>query len=246
MTKSTYKGKILGFSELMQAHKLEIPIIQRDYAQGRKDKREIRQNFLKALYESIISNIPIKLDFIYGSCLNGSFQPLDGQQRLTTLFLLHWYAALKDKELNDDTKNLLSKFSYETRITSRDFCLALIKNEIIIPNSESNISDIIIDSNWFFLSWKSDPTIDAMLRTIDDIHKQFNRVENLWAKLNSKPSLVSFYHVELENIGLTDDLYIKMNARGKLLTPFENFKASLQKKIEDEKWDSSIHSEDST
>lgn len=245
MTNSTYKGKILGFNELMQAHKLEIPIIQRDYAQGRKDKKEIRQNFLKALYESITANNPIKLDFIYGSCQNGAFQPLDGQQRLTTLFLLHWYAAAKDKELVSDTKVLLSKFSYETRITSRDFCLALIKNDIAIPDSKSNISDIIIDSNWFFLSWKSDPTIDAMLRTIDDIHKQFNTVENLWAILNNKPSLISFYYVELENIGLTDDLYIKMNARGKLLTPFENFKASLQKMVEDEKWEPETNFQDS-
>ena len=245
MTNSTYKGKILGFTELMEAHKLEIPIIQRDYAQGRKDKKEIRQNFLKALYESIKANSPIKLDFIYGSCQNGAFQPLDGQQRLTTLFLLHWYAAAKDKELARDTKILLSKFSYETRITSRDFCLALIKNNIDIPDSKSNISDIIIDSNWFFLSWKSDPTIDAMLRTIDDIHNQFNEVDNLWAILNNKPNLISFYYVELENIGLTDDLYIKMNARGKLLTPFENFKASLQKKVEDEKWETITSFQDS-
>jgi hypothetical protein len=245
MTNSIYKGKILGFTELIQAHKLEIPIIQRDYAQGRKDKKEIRHNFLKALYESITTNNPIKLDFIYGSCQNGAFQPLDGQQRLTTLFLLHWYAAAKDKELSSDTKILLSKFSYETRITSRDFCLALIENDIDIPDSKSNISDIIIDSNWFFLSWKSDPTIDAMLRTIDDIHKQFNEVDNLWAILNNKPNLISFYYVELENIGLTDDLYIKMNARGKLLTPFENFKASLQKKVEDEKWETVTSFQDS-
>lgn len=237
MTNSIYKGKILGFTELIQAYKLEIPIIQRDYAQGRKDKKEIRQNFLNALYESITTNNPIKLDFIYGSCHNGAFQPLDGQQRLTTLFLLHWYADTKEKELSSDTKILLSKFSYETRITSRDFCLALIESDIDIPDSKSNISDIIIDSNWFFLSWKSDPTIDAMLRTIDDIHKQFNEVDNLWAILNKKPNLISFYFVELENIGLTDDLYIKMNARGKLLTPFENFKASLQKKVEDDKWE---------
>jgi hypothetical protein len=245
MTKSTYKGKILGFTELIQAHKLEIPIIQRDYAQGRKDKKEIRQNFIKALYESITANNPIKLDFIYGSCQNGAFQPLDGQQRLTTLFLLYWYAAAKDKELFSDTQIHLNKFSYETRITSRDFCLALIRNNIVIPDSKSNISDIIIDSNWFFLSWKSDPTIDAMLRTIDDIHKQFNEVENLWAILNNKPNLISFYYVELENIGLTDDLYIKMNARGKLLTPFENFKASLQKKVEDEKWETETNFQDS-
>jgi len=41
-------------------------------------------------------------------------------------------------------------------------------------------------------------------------------------------------------MGLTDDLYIKMNARGKLLTPFENFKASFQKKIDDQGWEDNI------
>ncbi|MCI5225975.1 MAG: DUF262 domain-containing protein [Candidatus Electrothrix sp. AX2] len=76
-----------------------------------------------------------------------------------------------------------------------------------------------------------------MLRTIDDIHSIFYGMNNLWDLLTTEECLISFYYVELENIGLTDDLYIKMNARGKLLTPFENFKASLQKSILDNKWE---------
>lgn len=76
-----------------------------------------------------------------------------------------------------------------------------------------------------------------MLRTIDDIHKYFYSVEGLWEKLTSEESLISFYHIELKDIGLTDDLYIKMNARGRLLSAFENFKAIFQKLINDEKWD---------
>lgn len=231
MAEITYQGKTYSFRSLIEDQKVEIPIIQRDYAQGRIDKKEVRQNFLRALFESINSNKPIKLDFIYGSVVNGSFQPLDGQQRLTTLFLLHWYAATKDLQLSSENKALLSKFSYETRITSRDFCLALVNNPIVVGADGGFLSEKIIDSNWFFLSWKKDPTIDSMLRTIDDIHLIFSGIHDLWSKLNSSESPVSFYYVELENIGLTDDLYIKMNARGKLLTAFENFKASFQKYI---------------
>jgi hypothetical protein len=237
MTALTYKGKTLSFYELVKTQKVEIPIIQRDYAQGRKDKKEIRRNFLNALFECIYKNKPIKLDFIYGSNVNQSFQPLDGQQRLTTLFLLHWYAATKEKSLTKENKELLSKFSYETRITSRDFCFALVNNPIDIIDEYEPLSSKIIDSNWFFLSWRNDPTIDSMLRTIDDIHDIFVKIEQLWDKITSQSNLISFYYVELENIGLTDDLYIKMNARGKLLTPFESFKASFQKHIEDEKWE---------
>jgi hypothetical protein len=235
MSEVQYQGKTKSFWRLLNEHTIEIPIIQRDYAQGRKDKEEIRDNFLNALYQSINTNTPIKLDFIYGSVEGNILQPLDGQQRLTTLFLLHWYAVIKSQLLNNDNINILKKFSYETRISSREFCNTLVSNSIYI-NKTLNLSSEIVNSAWFFLSWKKDPTIDAMLRTLDDIHKYFFDVENLWDKLTKDESLISFYHIELENIGLTDDLYIKMNARGKLLSTFENFKASFQKRINDNKW----------
>lgn len=234
---SEYKGKILTLAHLLGQQRVEVPIIQRDYAQGRIDKKEIRSNFLAALHESIVNQRAIKLDFIYGSNSKNVFQPLDGQQRLTTLFLLHWYGAAKEGKLDDSIKKVLSRFSYETRITSRDFCNALINNSINITNEPVRLSERIIDSNWFFLSWKLDPTIDSMLRTIDDIDLLFSGVEDLWSRLTSPSDLISFYYVELENIGLTDDLYIKMNARGKLLTPFENFKASFQKLINENAWE---------
>lgn len=240
MKNEKYRGKIYSFYELLKSNNIEIPIIQRDYAQGRKDKKKIRFNFLNALRDSLVNEEQIMLDFIYGTNTVDAFQPLDGQQRLTTLFLLHWYAALKDSKLPLEESKLV-KFTYETRISSRDFCNSLIKNPIDI-NDGIDPSFVIIDSPWFFLSWKNDPTIDAMLRTIDDIHNIFQDIPNIWSKLTSKEqSLIRFYHVELENIGLTDDLYIKMNARGKLLSTFENFKAGFEKLIRDKKWEDRVN-----
>ena len=78
--------------------KVVIPLIQRDYAQGRKnpDIVRIRERFLDALHQAVCNN-GICLDFIYGDIkTDGILTPLDGQQRLITLFLLHWYAAKKD------------------------------------------------------------------------------------------------------------------------------------------------------
>lgn len=83
--------------ESVQLKKIIIPIIQRDYAQGRKkpEVARVRERFLEALYRAITEK-PITLDFVYGDIDNeGNMTPLDGQQRLTTLFLLHWYAAKK-------------------------------------------------------------------------------------------------------------------------------------------------------
>ena len=51
--------------------------------------------------------------------------------------------------------------------------------------------------------------------------------EKYWKALISENAPIVFYYLPLKNFGLTDELYIKMNARGKQLTSFENFKADL-------------------
>lgn len=240
MDSNKQQGEIYSFWQLLQKQRIEIPIIQRDYAQGRKDRMELRIEFLRALHKTLSEKDPIRLDFIYGSNLGDTFQPLDGQQRLSTLFLLHWYAAEKEKVLSPEIRDILTKFSYETRASSREFCKELVTKSVDFNSASEKLSELIIDSPWFFLSWKRDPTIDAMLTAIDDIHNIFKMVDRLWERLTSGTVLISFYYVVLENFGLTDDLYIKMNARGKLLTPFEDFKAKFQEYIQKNNWENGI------
>ncbi|MDP9076098.1 MAG: DUF262 domain-containing protein [Bacteroidota bacterium] len=231
-----------SFWELLQKTKIEIPIIQRDYAQGRTSEVKVRQNFLGALHDAITAGTTLELDFIYGSKESGSMQPLDGQQRLTTLFLLHWYAACKENIILDFTE-AFERFTYETRYSSRDFCEQLAKHGLnfdqLIPadqDLQNRVSKTIIDAPWFFLAWWKDPTILAMLNMLDDIDALFCDVSSLWSKLSGN-RLISFHYIELKNFGLSDDLYIKMNARGKALTPFENFKARLERHINRDGWD---------
>lgn len=223
----------LTFRELINKHKVEIPIIQRDYAQGREGKADIRTNFLNALLE-VINDKKLELDFVYGSVKNSVLQPLDGQQRLTTLFLLHWFVALKENQLDKTLKELLAKFTYETRTSSREFCIDLI-NKGVVYNEEKIISEQIIDSSWFFLSWKRDPTIKSMLTMLDAIQQTFQNKTEVWDKLNN----ISLHYIELQNFGLSDDLYIKMNARGKPLTDFENFKAKFEQYVKQNNWENS-------
>ena len=238
-------NKVYNFLDLIEQNKIEIPIIQRDYAQGREDKTELRIDFLKALKNSMVGNNVIYLDFIYGSSDNQVMQPLDGQQRLTTLFLLYWYSLILNNDLTSKYYKILLNFSYETRISSREFCNALINNPFYLPEDAISISEIIKDMPWYFLSWKKDPTIDAMLRTIDDIHNLFSSEKNLMSKLFIERNHINFYYIELENFGLSDDLYIKMNARGKSLSSFENFKATFEKLIIDSKWEKPTQVENS-
>ena len=114
--------------QLLERHEIVVPIIQRDYAQGRKGKEELRFKFLTTLKEALIDNKEAKLDFVYGGVDNNQMAPLDGQQRLTTLWLLHWFIAfragiLKNKE---DVRSRLKKFYYATRPSSTEFCKRLV------------------------------------------------------------------------------------------------------------------------
>lgn len=213
--------------DAVQLKKITIPIIQRDYAQGRKDPdvNRVRSRFLDSLYTAVTEK-PITLDFVYGDIDDkGIMTPLDGQQRLTTLFLLHWYAARK-QNIPAEEMEFLKRFSYETRYSARYFCLELID---YIPTFTGSLSKEIINQAWFPLDWKKDSTISSMLVMLDAIDTKFSDVPDLWDKL--KGNAITFYFLPIKDMGLTDELYIKMNSRGKPLTMFEHFKAELEREI---------------
>lgn len=213
--------------EKVQLKKIAIPLIQRDYAQGRLDGNvsRVRSRFLAALYDAIV-NKPITLDFVYGDIdEKGIMTPLDGQQRLTTLFLLHWYAAKKEN-VSEEESEFLGKFSYETRYSARYFCAELVQFQ---PTFKAKLSAEIINQAWFPLDWKKDPTIRSMLVMLDAIDEQFKEVADIWSKLKNRA--ITFYFLPIKDMGLTDELYIKMNSRGKPLTIFEHFKAELEREI---------------
>lgn len=209
-------------TEQTQIKDVVIPKIQRAYAQGRIDMRttRTRTKFLEAIHQAISEKKHLTLDFVYGKNDNGILVPLDGQQRLTTLFLLYWYAARKagmDCEF-------LCHFSYDTRYSARDFIEQLLN---YYPDLTVTLSDSIADEAWFPLDWRFDPTIEGMLVMLDNIQQKFADVENLIEHLDN----IKFYFLPIQEMGLTDDIYIKMNSRGKPLTDFEHFKAEFEKAL---------------
>ena len=218
------------FGDDSRVSRIIIPNIQRDYAQGRgtDEIRRVRTRFLDALYKAVTTDKNITLDFVYGDLSDdGTLTPLDGQQRLTTLFLLHWYAAKKENVPADEIA-FLKNFSYNTRPDAREFCKFLIDCEV--PPDEK-LSEAIEDHTKFPLSWKKDPTVSSMLVMLDAINEKFRGVENLWAKL--KDGAISFYFLAVKDMGLTDEIYVTMNSRGKPLTDFEHFKAEFKSRLDE-------------
>ena len=221
------------FKSLLENYSIVIPQIQRDYAQGRKSETDLRKDFIGKIKGAIYDEVlPLNLDFIYGYTEKSSnenwFIPLDGQQRLTTLWLLHWILAPRENgTMTDDMSELLTRFTYETRISSKRFCKNLVNQPFYLIGN-SSISSRIIDSAWFMASWINDPTVISMLNMLDTLHEEFVDKDLAWNNLiaNSRVTF-DFIDIKSEEFKLTDELYIKMNSRGKPLTKFENFKAQF-------------------
>lgn len=253
---------------------IRIPQIQRDYVQGRLNQTtsEIRKNFVRELLKVVIGHDEtVHLDFVYGSQQSRNeieaLEPLDGQQRLTTLFLLHW--ILCDKQLITATGK--SVLTYTTRETSADFCDEIVKysckefiteaekktaqdksryEEIVRKKNDNNrltdeeryfspkeykASDIIMKRGWFLWSWKYDPTIKSMLVMIDDIISRLNKhgfSKDDFESLSCKLDKITFDMLNIHDLGMSDELYVKMNSRGKELSKFDILKSTLEEEIQ--------------
>ena len=226
------ENKLYTFWTLLQENHIVIPKVQRDYAYGRQDSKanEVRGKILNNLHNTLSGKCGVMtLDFIYGSKIKGlGLIPLDGQQRLTTLFLLHLYAARREEVEAPE----LSRFTYETRTSASQFCEKLSKGTISI-NWDEQPSRQIQDCNEFLPTYEDDPTIRAMLVVLDDIQDKFADIPDLWEKLiREENPYIQFYFLQLDKFGLTDDLYVKMNSRGKPLTEYEIFKSNLEGHLE--------------
>lgn len=279
------KKKNNTFWNLINNQGIEIPPIQRDYAQGRNSGKipSIRNKFISSIFIALKDGEPMGLDFIYGkifglrneeefarnkSAIEGLLSsiksyassvdlsisdfkieaktndqgaityliPLDGQQRLTTLFLVHWYIFSQLKKA-DELKKLL-RFSYKTRKSSENFIHILCNANKI--QFKDDLKEEIINLENFSNTWLDDATVVSMLNVIQEIHSfckhyTYDEFIEINKKLTEK-EIIHFDFLNLKDFNLSDDLYVKMNARGKQLSDFENYKAWLFSKIENDNW----------
>lgn len=233
------KNEYTFFSLLNEFEKIEIPRIQRSYAQGRESEKIVRDGFLGSIMKTLENKNEDRLclDFIYGDSNNKKFIPIDGQQRLTTLYLLYWYLNNFEKNTveKEKRKEALRKFTYETRESSKEFCERLSGTSINVEDfkntKEEKISSKIKNQTWYLIQWKDDPTIKAMLTMLDAIEEKLKFKDIQEIKTNAfeeNGKRIYFYFIEVKTFGSADELYVKMNSRGKKLTTFENFKSKLE------------------
>lgn len=265
------------FFSLIDKYIIEIPIIQRDYAQGRElpNVTYIREKFVTSLVNTVMNNEPLHLGFVYGKIegkeklrniqlhkeavekllytvehyanqfqidvkssintekihLSNSFRfiPLDGQQRLTTLFLLHWYINMQK---SNNSNNWLANFKYNNRKSALAFFKEMAKAEnidLIKKELKDNLKKQIQNYTWFLSKWDYDATVSGALVMLNQIHKEFSKSPDFdFNTIDIEMLPFTFDFLDLDELNQSDELYIKMNERGKQLTDFEHFKAWLQ------------------
>lgn len=234
------------FRAVIQKYKIEIPEIQRDYAQGRgygaewnrANNKERIPGKEEKIIDKFLSDIEkidpkegnLDFNFIYGVVKNDKFIPVDGQQRLTLLFLLYWYAQYKLLDLKGLSEKL-KNFTYQLRSSAKEF-FEKITSETICDSSGKNLSKKIKNNSWFLYQWLQDPTIKSVLAVLDKIDEKFKDDKELVNKLDK----ITFLFQEIQEAD-HEDIYIKLNSRGKPLDEFENFKAQLIGLILKEKQD---------
>lgn len=264
------------FHQLLANHIIEIPIIQRDYAQGRVSDsvNYIRERFVKSLVHHIVNKEDLHLGFVYGKIegkerqrearlhqdsvktllhtvtqyaqqfnidvatkINVSkiesnnsliFIPLDGQQRLTTLFLLYWYISMRKGEAPTELIN----FKYNNRKLALAFFEEMTNKtniDIILKELDDALDQQIKRYTWYLDKWKYDATVSGALVMLQAIHQEFISYTNFdFNSVNLQDLPFKFDFLDLDDLRQSDELYIKMNERGKQLTDFEHFKAWLQ------------------
>lgn len=185
---------------------VKIPFLQRDFVQSNHDKFD---DFLYKIKKALERDEKLHLGLIYGreEEINGEkiFYPIDGQQRLSTLCLI----CNKDKPCYEN------KLFYENDMKPSD------ENEIKL-NLENHLEN------------------DEIAKGIHPHTKAIKKAKKLIEdhkihEINPKNlSNITLDLVILDDFNLSDELYIKLNARGKALSEFDIFRAELLNYLKDD------------
>ncbi|MCX2454345.1 DUF262 domain-containing protein [Pedobacter sp. PLR] len=233
--------------------KIIIPDFQRDYcwgdkAHGANGNTDIVSSFLETLIEAF--NDDKDNEVLLGK-IDVYEHPkeyihlTDGQQRLTTLYLLigMLYKITRKEKLRNC---LISEFEllHESKSPylqyaireSTVFFLQDLVNEFFIAENSLNVSDIVKPNNWYFKEYNLDESVKSMLLSLAVIEGKLN--SNI--KLSSDEFLdfiihkvkIQYYDVQDKKHG--EERFVIINTTGKSLTVSENAKPILLAGITDE------------
>ena len=225
-----------------------IPDLQRDYCWGDKKHGDNNIELVSGFLDSLSSvfkenqNKSIKLGMIYAYEYPKDSERIylcDGQQRITTLYLLlgMLYRETKNEavkkcliseiELQDDQE---PRLQYAIRESTLYFLSDLVCN-FFLGNNETKVFEIKKQS-WYFKEYNLDPTIQSMLLALEIIENKLELFDNKKSLSDFLLNNIEFFYFEMINREAGEDMFVVINTTGEPLTPTENIKPILIGNIE--------------
>ena len=217
-------------------NKIIIPDLQRDYCWGTafdKDGKNLVERFIENITDNQGKELNLGLLYGYEAPL-GHIQLCDGQQRITTLFLL---LGMLNRKTNDAFRRLLISeteenddwepyLQYAIRESSLYF-LSDLTRFFFIENKDVTISDIRRQP-WYFKDYDLDPSIQSMIAAMEKIENIINK-KSIDCETFGKYIIenLSFLYYDMENRTKGEETFVVINTTGEPLSATQNLKPLL-------------------
>lgn len=249
-SKSFRLGETYNLKQLFSGdNKIIIPDLQRDYCWGddshTEEKRDLVAGFVNnliTLFDGVQSNSngALNLGLIYGyEAPLKHIQLCDGQQRITTLFLL--LGILNKRSLENRFRSyLISEFEYSQddkepylqysiRESSLYFLSDLVCHYFIHDEGDLEYvdnTDHIKHSSWFFNEYHTDPSILSMLKAISKIETILSNKNDQWCHSfgDYLVDKLTFMYYDTETRKNGEETFVVINTTGEPLSPTQNLK----------------------
>jgi uncharacterized protein with ParB-like and HNH nuclease domain len=237
-----------------------VPDLQRDYCWGivENDKKNLVDSFFDSLlnlFNSKKENEIFNLGLIYAYEYPEFYiQLCDGQQRLTTIYLL---LGLLNKLTSgkfeqylviNNTNEIKEPFlQYSIRESSLYFLSDLVNNFFL--NDKVGKASEIKSQSWYFREYDYDPTVVSFLSALNILEKKLSAAEIDYEDFGSFiTNYLSFLYYDTVNRNNGEETFVVINTTGEALSSTENLKPlfisnqrkELQKSCSDE-WESWEH-----
>lgn len=220
-----------------------IPDLQRDYCwASTKIVTRDGLSLVEAYVDDLIlasqkgKDAKLKMGLLYGyEYPADNVQLCDGQQRLTTLFLISGVCLNKlgeeDNVLKEEVSSIIlhgnmSRLQYAIRDSSLSFINNLVQNGAFHTE--------ITEEPWFSNEYRRDPSVCNMILAIRQIDGKVANAETAKKLLDYILHNISFLYFDMQSRTYSEEQYVILNTTGYSLTPTEHVKPKLLGKLRGE------------
>lgn len=236
-------GKAYSLSEIFcgENDKVIIPDLQRDYCWGNPISDNAEDSLASSFIDSILrleKSQEITMGLIYGYydkvLTPYHLQLCDGQQRLTTLFLIigvinRMLPGNKYRDLLISNFELLED-DYEPHLLYgiRESSLYFLSDLTLHYFLKDSLSvNELGDQSWFLNSYHHDPTIASIIRALTTIECKLKDCKNLELLGDFLILKLKFLFYDMDNRQNGEETFVVINTTGEPLTANQNLKPQI-------------------